>query len=60
MSVVSKLSFTITGTQCIGPTRPDWANRASSASAAVKAPGFTVTIALSVGPLRSYASIRSM
>lgn len=60
MSTVSKLSFTITGTQCSGPARPDRPNCASSASAAAKAPGFTMTIALSAGPLRSYASIRSM
>jgi hypothetical protein len=44
MSVVS-VSFTISGTQCSGPTGPVCANLASRASATFRASGFVTTIA---------------
>ena len=57
--IVSKLSFTIAGTQWSGPVRPPWANRRSSASASFRASGFVMTMALSAGPCLSYAAIRA-
>src|SRR5215469_9350859 len=59
MSAVLKLSLTMRGTQCRGPTKPDRANLASSASAAGKTFGLIMMIALSAGPFLSYAAMRS-
>jgi hypothetical protein len=58
ISIVSKLSLTITGTQCSAPTGPDWRKRRSRSSAASSACGLTMTIALSAAPCLSSASIR--
>ena len=58
-SFVSKLSFTIIGTQCSGPVSPSFANRLSSESAIASAFGFNVTSALMAGPCLSYAAIRA-
>ena len=49
-SAVLKLSLTISGTQCSGPTKPDCANLVSRTSATAKAFGLTIMIALRTGP----------
>ena len=52
--IVSKLSFTMAGTQCSGPTRPDCAKRRSRSSACFTvASGLMTTIAFSEGPFLS-------
>jgi hypothetical protein len=56
-SVVCMLSFTMMGMQCRAPTRPEARNRRSSESATASACGFTTTMALSAGPVLSYAVI---
>ncbi len=58
-SRVSKLSFTIIGMQCRGPTGPPLANRLSSESAVASAAGFTTMRALIAGPFLSYAAMRA-
>ena len=56
--MVSKLSLTIAGTQCSGPTGPDDLNRRSSSAASRAASGLISTMALSAGPCLSKASMR--
>ena len=58
-SFVSKLSFTIIGTQCSGPVSPSFAKRLSSESAMASASGFSVMSALMAGPCLSYAAMRA-
>jgi hypothetical protein len=53
ISIVSKLSLTMIGTQCSGPTGPDRENRASSESATRTASGLTTVSELSAGPFLS-------
>ena len=56
--MVSKLSFTIVGTQCSGPVRPPCANRRSRSSACFSASGLVMTMALMAGPFLSNTSMR--
>jgi len=56
--IVSKLSLTMIGTQCKGPTGPDVLNRRSRSSACSSACWLISTSALNAGPFLSYASIR--
>jgi len=46
--MVSKLSFTIIGTQCSGPVSPPCANRRSSSSASLAASGLVMMMAFAV------------
>ena len=59
MSNVSKLSFSTTGMPCSGDRFPFALRSASRARACSSAFGFSDRIALSFGPLSSYASMRA-